>query len=60
VSPSAKFENQLIFGEVMGKSLVSCFFLTVGVDALVAIASSMWAVKLCSNKMLQFLSGGAC
>jgi len=26
-----KFENQLTFGEVMGKSLVSCF-LTHGVD----------------------------
>ena len=27
-----KFENRLIFGEVMGKSLVSCFLLTHGVE----------------------------
>jgi len=25
------FENRLIFGEIIGKSLVSCFFLTHGV-----------------------------
>jgi len=32
LSPTVKnFENRLIFGEVMGKSLVSCFFLTHGV-----------------------------
>jgi len=30
-SASEKFENRLIFGEVMGKSLVSCFLLTHGV-----------------------------
>ena len=24
--PVKKFENRLIFGDVMGKSLVSCFF----------------------------------
>ena len=27
--------------------------------ALVAISKGMWAVKLCSNKILQFLGGGA-
>ena len=27
----SKFENRLMFGEVMGKSLVFCFFLTHGV-----------------------------
>ena len=29
-----KFENRLIFGEVMGKSLISCFFLTDSVYLL--------------------------
>jgi len=32
-----KFENQLIFGEVMGKSLVSCF-LTHSVVVIVAVS----------------------
>jgi len=27
-----KFENRLIFGEVIGRSFVSCFFLTRGVE----------------------------
>jgi len=31
-----KFENRLKFGELMGKSLVSCFFLTHGVVAVIA------------------------
>jgi len=29
------------------------------VYALVAVSKGMWAVKLCSNKNLQFLTGGA-
>ena len=29
-----KFENRLTFGEVTGKSMVSCFFLTGGVDCV--------------------------
>ena len=28
-------------------------------NALVAISKSMWAVKLCTSKILQFLTGGA-
>jgi len=27
--------------------------------ALVAISKGMWAAKFCSNKILQFLTGGA-
>jgi len=32
---------------------------TVQVDALVAVSKGMWAVKLCSNKILLFLTEGA-
>jgi len=28
-------------------------------NALVAVSKGMWAVKLCINKILQFLTGGA-
>jgi len=31
-------ENRLLFGEVMGKSLVSCFLLTHGVCMLITVA----------------------
>jgi len=29
-------------------------------NALVAVSKGMRAVKLCTNKILQFLTGGAC
>jgi len=41
-----KFENRLIFGEVVGKSLVSCFFLTRDVDVEQAIFAAGCSMKV--------------
>ena len=39
------------------KTVYSIFFPNLNV--LVAISKDMWAVKLCTNEILQFLTGGA-
>jgi len=41
-----KIEKRLIFGEVVGKSLVSCFFLTRDVDVEQAIFAAGCSMKV--------------
>jgi len=44
-------------------SFIYCVLVTArtqsNLNALVAISNGMWAVKLCTNKILHFLTGGA-
>jgi len=37
----------------------SSVFSLTNLNVLVAVSKGMWAVKLCINKILQFLTGGA-
>ena len=41
-----------------GDSAVENSSLLRNPNALVAVSKGMWAVKLCTNKILQFLTGG--
>ena len=41
-----KFENRIIIGEVMAKSLVSCFFLTHGVLLLLHLQQQLRRLQL--------------
>ena len=41
-----KFENRIIIGEVMAKSLVSCFFLTHGVLLLLHLQQQLGRLQL--------------
>jgi len=53
------FITCLLHGDRVDNTIDELQHLVPSPNALVAASKGMWAVKLCTNKILQFLTGGA-